>query len=173
MPTSTTADQSTKSEIKNGDTLSKTADTIIVKDGQTNDTLVKFKSHSFTDYAVAPIEIKFDKKLDFSTYEFKKMYRTATKDGVDENGVNFAGHFCFVSWGCGSPCKLSAVVDLKTGKVYNGLPSGIGYSFKKDSRLMIVNPPDSTTWYDITVPYTIPEEYEWTGKEFKRIKTSS
>lgn len=170
--TTTTADLTTKKEIIDGDTLSKTADTIIVKDGLTNDTLVKFKPHPFTDYAVDPIEIKFDKKLDFSNYEFKKMYRTATKDDVDENGVNFAGHFCFAYWGCGSPCKLSAVVDLKTGKVYNGLPSGIGYSFKKDSRLLIVNPPESTNWYDITVPYAIPEEYEWTGKEFKRIKTS-
>ena len=68
---------------------------------------------------------------------------------------------------------LSAVVDLKTGKVYNGLPSGIGYSFNKDSRLMVVNPPDSTNLFDITIPFAIPEEYEWTGKEFIRIKTSS
>ncbi|WP_276503513.1 hypothetical protein [Terrimonas pollutisoli] len=97
------------------------------------------------------------------------MYITVTTDFVKENGTNFAGHYCFVFWGCGSPCKLSAVVDLKTGKVYNGLPSGIGYSFRKDSRLMIVNPPDSTNWYDITVPYVIPEEYEWTGTEFKQI----
>lgn len=171
--TTTAADITTKKEIKNGDTLSKTADTIIIKNGLTNDTLVKFKPHPFTDYAVEPIEIKFNKKLDFSNYEFKKMFRTATKNDIEENGVNFAGHFCFAYWGCGSPCKLSAVVDLKTGKVYNGLPSGIGYSFTKDSRLLIVNPLDSTNWYDITVPYAIPEEYEWTGKEFKRIKTSS
>jgi hypothetical protein len=171
--TTIAADLTTKNEIKDGDTLSKTADTIVVKDGLSNDTLVKFKPHSFTDYAVDTIEIKFDKKLDFSDYEYKKMYRTATKEDVKENGVNFAGHFCFAYWGCGSPCKVSAVVDLRTGKVYNGLPSGIGYSFKKDSRLLIVNPPDSTNWYDITVPYAIPEEYEWTGKEFIRIKTSS
>lgn len=166
-------DITTKKEIKDGDTLSKTADTIIVKDGQTNDTLVKYKPVAFTDYSVHFEEIKFNKKLDYSNYEYKKMYITATTDDVKANGVNFAGHFSFAYWGCGSPCKLSAVVDLKTGKVYNGLPSGIGYSFKKDSRLIVVNPPDSTNWYDITVPYAIPEQYEWTGKEFRRIKTSS
>lgn len=171
--TATTADLTTTSEIKDGDTLSKTADTIIVKDGKTNDTLVKFMSHPFTEYAVAPIEIKFAKKLDFSNYEFKKMFRTAIENDIKENGVNFAGHFCFAYWGCGSPCKESAVVDLNTGKVYNGLPSGIGYSFKKDSRLVIVNPPDSTNWYDITVPYAVPEEFEWTGTEFKRIKPAA
>ena len=172
-PTSTTADLTSKKEIKDGDTLSKTADTIIVKDGQSNDTLVKYKPLAFKDYAVKTEEIKLGKKLDFSNYEYKKMYITATTNDVKENGVNFSGHYSFSYWGCGSPCKLSAVVDLKTGKVYNGLPSGVGYSFKKDSRLMVVNPPDSTNWYDITVPYAIPEEYEWTGTEFKRIKTSS
>ena len=162
-----------KKEYVDGDTLRKTADTVIVKDGQTNDTLVKYKPLAFSDYSVQPVDIKFDKKLDFSNYEYKKMYVTATTDDVKQNGVNFAGHFCFAYWGCGSPCMLSAVVDLKTGKIYNGLPSAIGYSFKKDSRLIIVNPPDSTNWYDITVPYAIPEEYEWTGNEFRRVKTSS
>lgn len=171
--TSTAANIVTKKELKDGDTLSKTNDTIILKDGGYNDTLVKYKPLAFTDYSVHPQDINFDKKLDFSNYEFKKMFRTATKDDIKENGVNFAGHFCFTYWGCGSPCKLSAVVDLKTGKVYNGLPAGLGYSFRKDSRLMVVNPPDSTNWYEITIPYAIPEEYEWDGTEFKRIKTSS
>jgi hypothetical protein len=172
-PTSTIADVPQKKEFKDGDTINISADTIIVKYKDWYKTLVKYKPLAFTDYSVHVDEIKFDKKLDFSNYEFKKMYITVTTNDVKENGVNFAGHYSFSYWGCGSPCKLSAVVDLKTGKVYNGLPSGIGYSFKKDSRLIIVNPPDSTNWYDITVPYAIPEEYEWTGKKFRRIKTSS
>jgi hypothetical protein len=172
-PTSIPVDIATKEELKDGDTLSKTADTIIIKDGEINDTLIKYKPLAFTDYSVRPEEIKLNKKLDFSNYEYKKLYRTSTANDVNEHGMNFAGHFCFAFWGCGSPCKLSAVVDLKTGKVYNGVESGLGYSFRKDSRLLIVNPPDSTNWYDVTVPYAIPEAYEWTGTKFRRIKTSS
>lgn len=163
----------TKKEFKDGDTLSKTSDTIIIKDGQYNDTLVKYKPLAFSDYSVRPEHIKVDKKLDFSNYEYKKLYRTSTARDVNKNGMNFAGHYSFAFWGCGSPCKLSAVVDLKTGKVYDGVESGLGYSFRKDSRLLIVNPPDSTNWYNITVPYAIPEEYEWTGTKLRRIKTSS
>lgn len=171
--TSTVTNIATKIEFKDGDTISKTNDLIIVKDGEACDTLIKYIPLNFTDYYVKPVDIKFDKKLDFSNYEYKKEYITVTKEGVKEHGINFAGHYCFVYWGCGSPCKLSAVVDLNTGKVYDGISSGIGYSFKKDSRLMVVNPPDSTNWYDTTVPYAIPEEYEWVDNEFRKIKTSS
>ena len=171
--TSTVTNIATKIEFKDGDTISKTNDLIIVKDGEACDTLIKYIPRNFADYYVKPVDIKFDKKLDFSNYEYKKEYITVTKEGVKEHGINFAGHYCFVYWGCGSPCKLSAVVDLNTGKVYDGISSGIGYSFKKDSRLMVVNPPDSTNWYDKTVPYAIPEEYEWVDNEFRKIKTSS
>lgn len=166
-------DITTELEFKHSDTILKTKDTLIVKDGQSYDTLVKYHPPAFADYAVQAGDISFAGKLDFSNYEYKKLYISATTDDVKENGVNFAGHFCFCYWGCGSPCKLSAVVDLRTGVVYNGLPSGIGYSFKKDSRLLIVNPTDTANWYRITVPYAIPEAYEWTGTEFRRIKTGS
>ena len=57
-----------------------------------------------------------------------------------KTGLNFAGHYCFVWWGCGSPCQNSAVVDLKTGIVYPGTDASIGFKFQPNSRLLIVNP---------------------------------
>jgi len=33
-------------------------------------------------------------------------------------GVNFAGHYSVVFWGCGTGCAQLAVVDAKTGRVY-------------------------------------------------------
>ncbi|HEY9403645.1 MAG TPA: hypothetical protein VIQ24_13355 [Pyrinomonadaceae bacterium] len=33
-------------------------------------------------------------------------------------GVNFAGHYTVVFWGCGTGCAQLAVVDAKTGRVY-------------------------------------------------------
>ena len=55
-------------------------------------------------------------------------------------GLNFGGHYCFAYWGCGSNCQDGAIVDLKTGIVYQGLTAAMGYDFKVNSRLVIVNP---------------------------------
>jgi len=55
-------------------------------------------------------------------------------------GLNFGGHYCFVFWGCGSPCKYSAIVDVKTGKVYEGIPASFEYKFSRNSRLIITDP---------------------------------
>jgi len=63
----------------------------------------------------------------------------------ESTGLNFAGHYCFAYWGCGSPCQMSAVVDLKTGLVYDGPSAGYGYQFKRNSRLLVVNPDDPHT----------------------------
>ena len=41
------------------------------------------------------------------------------RDGKEQPGPNFAGHYIVVSWGCGSPCAMIAVVDAETGIVYD------------------------------------------------------
>ena len=46
-----------------------------------------------------------------------RSYRTRLREGAKE-GPNFAGHYTVVYWGCGSDCRIFAVVDAKTGKVY-------------------------------------------------------
>jgi hypothetical protein len=54
-----------------------------------------------------------------------KIPRTAGSDvraKLPENSSrkpNFAGHYEFVTWGCGTNCTAGAVVDLKTGDVYS------------------------------------------------------
>ena len=40
-------------------------------------------------------------------------------DGKERPGPNFAGHYIVVTWACGSPCGMMAIVDAATGKVYN------------------------------------------------------
>lgn len=149
------------------DTIYKDTIMIILKSEKSVDTLFKFHSNlNNKKFQVKVKKLKLNKELNFQEYEHKKMFITATKKGVKEKRVNFAGKFCFVFWGCGSPCQISAVVDMETGIVYNGLPSALGYKFKKDSNILIVNPPDSTNYYPKNrwVPY--PTEYIWTGKKF-------
>lgn len=78
--------------------------------------------------------------IDYSTYPEAKEYITEFSNTLLE-GVNFAGLYTVVSWGCGSNCQLSAVVNRKTGTIINyGLLSEYGLAFEKDSRLLVVNP---------------------------------
>jgi hypothetical protein len=83
-------------------------------------------------------------------------------------GLNFAGHYCFAWWGCGSPCQDGAVVDLRTGKVYHSLTASLGFEFKRNSRLVIVNPGETID----SCAFCKPEYWVWDErlKKFKRIR---
>ena len=72
-----------------------------------------------------------------SNPKYKKFITRITNECKE--GVNFAGHYTMVSWGCGSPCQRSAVVDRKTGEIFDGLETTYGIEFKKDSRLVVKN----------------------------------
>ncbi|MGN6215112.1 hypothetical protein [Parafilimonas sp.] len=80
--------------------------------------------------------------------------------------MNFGGHYCFVWWGCGSPCKASAIIDLENGKVYDGPASALGYDFKKNSTMIMINPADSTGFYN-DCAYCHPEIWLWNEKQKK------
>jgi hypothetical protein len=107
------------------------------------------QSHLFTNYKV-PIYKGYKAKLRLKDNHLAKMYRTTiidtycSKKNMDvrrgATGLNFAGHYCFVYWGCGSNCQDGAVVDLKTGIVYPAITASMGFEFRNNSRLVIVNP---------------------------------
>lgn len=152
------------------DTIYRNSVMIIVKSSKSIDTLFKFNSQlDNKKFKVKVKNLKLDKELNFDKYDARKMFITATKYGVRKSGVNFAGKFCFVYWGCGSSCQISAVVDMESGIVYNGLTSGLGYKFKKDSKILIVNPPDSSGYYFKNSAVGSPTEYIWTGKKFEKL----
>lgn len=46
-----------------------------------------------------------------------RMFRTMLRENVKQ-GVNFAGRYVFASWGCGSGCTDSGIVDAETAQVY-------------------------------------------------------
>jgi hypothetical protein len=92
-------------------------------------------------------------------------------------GPNFAGSFTLAAWGCGAGCIQIAVVDEKTGNVYEGpfgalpkstlclegTPENIGIGFQKDSALLVIKGcPD---FKDCGVYY-----YQWTGSAFKLLR---
>jgi hypothetical protein len=50
------------------------------------------------------------------TWHEERLVRTTLREAAKQP-PDFAGHFRFVSWGCGIMCLGGAVIDLKTGEV--------------------------------------------------------
>jgi hypothetical protein len=120
-------------------------------------------------------------KIIFKNNPTAKMFRTAIRDTYygkdyikkwDPTGLNFAGHYCFVSWGCGSPCQSAAIVDLKTGIVYDAPSASYGYKFKRNSRLVIINPDKVVVdgKVDTTCVGCISEYWLWNERTKKFVK---
>ncbi|MBK9577304.1 MAG: hypothetical protein IPK50_05355 [Fibrobacterota bacterium] len=82
---------------------------------------------------------------DFRTDPAANEYRSRIREGCERNGVNFAGHFTVVEWGCGAGCQMMALVDRIDGRIlYRKIPFDTmdghsGTLYKADSRLMVVN----------------------------------
>ncbi len=69
-----------------------------------------------------------------------RMFRTRIRDGLAE-GVNFNGHYSFITFGCGTSCVMSYITDTRTGKVFEPPFGGestpeLAIEFKLDSNLI-------------------------------------
>jgi hypothetical protein len=84
----------------------------------------------------------------------ERMFRTRLTEAAKEP-PDFAGRYRFTVWRCGSECAAGAIIDLRTGVVYqpllggkgegwerwiscNAAFDGTGYDHRLNSRLMIV-----------------------------------
>jgi len=103
---------------------------------------------SFNDFKVSNIDNKKYAELDLKSNKFANNFRTILKEGYSADTANFAGHYTFVYWGCGTSCQNSLLIDRKTGEIYDSPNASLGYDFKVDSRMLIVNPPDASGFYD-------------------------
>ncbi len=125
---------------------------------------------SFKDY---PADI-FEGKLadpDFSTNPDSRRFITRIKNEC-ANGINFAGQYTLVTWGCGSPCQSGVVVDRKTGEIFGGYGTSLGSKFRKNSKLIIrnVGAIDTTTSLIEVCAYCEVNHEIWTGTEFKAVE---
>jgi len=104
---------------------------------------------------------------------FQRLYRTMIRDAAAK-GPNFAGHFTIAQWGCGAGCVSIAIVDEKTGHVWDGPFKALSMKatdsqepleFRLDSRLLIAHGcPEEKNCADYY--------YEWTGTGFKLLRTT-
>ncbi|WP_127138375.1 hypothetical protein [Flagellimonas oceanensis] len=124
---------------------------------------------TFEDYAVEVYEGKLANP-DFSTNPDAKSFITRIKQGCAE-GVNFAGHYTLITWGCGSPCQTGVVVDRISGKIHEGLLTSLGLKFKKDSKLVIKNigAIDPKTNLIEVCSYCEVKHEIWTGSSFEKV----
>lgn len=133
--------------------------------------LLKFEPYiGFDDFPVEKIDHNKYADLDLKSNKNANNFRTSLREGFSADTANFAGHYSFVSWGCGSPCQNSLVIDRKTGKIYDSPGSSLGYDFRIDSKILIVNPPDEKGFYH-DCAFCKPEVYifdEQTKKFIKR-----
>jgi hypothetical protein len=105
--------------------------------------------------------------LDVNSHSDARTYRTAIDKGLKE-GINFAGKYTVVTMGCGTSCQTHYVVDRETGKVLDNIQSSVGAKFSADSRLFIINAPDSTVDYK-ECQNCEPEPYIFEYNQFRKL----
>ncbi|HEX8128299.1 MAG TPA: hypothetical protein VF527_04295 [Pyrinomonadaceae bacterium] len=118
------------------------------------------ESPRFSDYPVKEI---YKGRIAPVVLDSKRARRFRSRLREDSRaGVNFAGHYTVVFWGCGTGCAQVAVVDAKTGRVYwppleytdiPGSPEDAATphpNFRPDSKLLVL----TRSYYDGRGSYT-------------------
>lgn len=109
---------------------------------------IKFEPYiGFDDFKVTEVDNRKYADLDLKSNKDANNFQARLREGYSADTANFAGHYTFVYWGCGSPCQSSLLIDRKTGKIYDSPGASLGYDFRADSRMLIVNPPDTSGFY--------------------------
>ena len=56
--------------------------------------------------------------LNLRSNRLTRLYRTSIREQLQEEGINFAGHYSLVVMGCGTGCSITAVVDARNGNAF-------------------------------------------------------
>lgn len=132
-------------------------DTTIQKD-KIREVLIKFEPYiTFDDFKVSIENAKA--KLDLNSHKLGRQFRTVIRESYNNPENHFAGHYTFATWGCGSPCQMNVLIDRRTGKIYDAPDSSVGSEYKKDSRMLIINPPEEGNYYYNECRFCKPEIY--------------
>lgn len=98
----------------------------------------KFEIDSYFDTYKVPVYGGVLKNPDFTSNEEAKMFKTRITEGC-KAGINFAGYFTLIYWGCGTSCQYGVVVNRKTGEIIQGYQSSLGATYHKDSKFLILD----------------------------------
>jgi hypothetical protein len=110
-------------------------------------------------YSKLTIELDIQSTKDWSSFETEINYGS-------KKDVNFGGKYIIIEWGCGTECQTGAVIDVSTGKIYELPTSEWGREYRKDSLLLVVNPPSKDEAENERPDWAYPAYYLWTENKF-------
>jgi hypothetical protein len=125
----------------------------------------------FEQYSVSKTFSGKPAAVNLRSHPKARLFRTALKLG-SEKGPNFAGHYTVATWGCGSDCRMVAVIDAITGKVYFApFQVSTGASFHVDSRLLVANESEIERYLagEEMLDVYMPGWYIWRNGKFIQI----
>ena len=152
------------------------ATTVALPHGRASDT-PRFEDYPADVYAGKPAP------LNLRSHRMARLYRTRIREQLQEEGINFAGHYTIAVMGCGTGCSISAVVDARNGNAYfprvlagwyvePGVDLAEGEdvrTFRTDSRLLkIIGAPRLNAeekWGPSGIYY-----YEWKDNRLRQLK---
>src|SRR5688572_10209575 len=70
----------------------------------------RFESYPADVYAGKPAP------LNLRSHPMARMFRTRIREQLQEEGINFAGHYTIAVMGCGTGCSTTAIVDARDRK---------------------------------------------------------
>lgn len=142
--------------------------------------LAQSTTPTFKQYAARVERIK-NVRVNLKSHKTASMFRTNLRNAAKE-GVNFAGHYILTTWGCGTNCSQSAIIDARNGRVFfPRILEGAGFGFcdlpddtepivyHADSRLLVLS---GFKGGDLELERARCGIYylEWTGTDFKQVK---
>ena len=136
----------------------------------------RFESFSADVYAGKPAP------LNLRSHRMARMFRTRIREQLQEEGINFAGHYTIAVMGCGTGCSTTAIVDARNGRAYfpqvlDGWSVGPGSwpdegedvrTFRTNSRLLKVIGSPRLGAYENWGPSGI-YYYEWKNNQLRQV----
>jgi len=125
---------------------------------------------NFNDFKVAMYTGKLAEP-DFTNNPKALRFKTRIKETC-KKGINFAGHYTIVSYGCGTSCESYKIVDRINGKIINLPTFGASASieFQKDSKMVIHN----VGWINANLIreaiHAEVKHFQWDGNDFIEIE---
>jgi len=135
---------------------------------------------TFKQYA-ARVEKTKSVRVNLKSHKHANSYRTNLRNAAKE-GVNFAGHYILTTWGCGTNCSQSAIIDARNGRVF--FPDEIAgtifgfceladdiqpLAYQADSRLLVLSGFKGGD-FDKKDGRCGIYYLEWTGGNFKQVQ---
>ena len=113
---------------------------------QTGDDYAKLDAETEALFAAYPVAVGELHPLP-PAVEIETPVGLQTAHAVFDEGVNFAGRYVLTTIGCGTECQAIYLLNPMAGDYFVNLVAGHGFSFRPDSRLIILNSPEELEYY--------------------------